>query len=156
MVSRKEVVQRIEPRYKRKLLKAKTMRDIKFRGKKPKGEWVYGDLLRNRGETFIAPDGIANPLATAEDFRVEPAIVGQFTGLHDKNGRDIYEGDIFEVISSDGKPIRHVVRYSDYYGGYIQARGIDECGLLNQRYISECGKYVIGNIFDNPELLKTE
>ena len=42
-----------------------------FRGKNKKNGWIYGDLIHNRGEVFIAPIGIANPFATAEDFVVD-------------------------------------------------------------------------------------
>ena len=62
-------------------------REIKFRGKRlTDGNWIYGDFFRNRGLSFIASDGISeNPLATW------PETVGQFTGFHDKNRKEIYE-----------------------------------------------------------------
>ena len=70
-------------------------REIKFRGKRlTDGNWIYGDFFRNRGLSFIASDGISeNPLATWRDYNVDPETVGQFTGFHDKNGKEIYEGD---------------------------------------------------------------
>ena len=66
----------------------------KFRGLNSKKEWLYGDLIHNRGEVFIAPIGIANPLAKAEDFVVDENTVGLFSGLFDKNRKEIYDGDI--------------------------------------------------------------
>lgn len=66
------------------------MREIKFRGKRlDNGEWIEGDLLRMNGHWFIfldpAPKGI-------DKYAVDPATVGEFTGLKDKNGKEIYEG----------------------------------------------------------------
>lgn len=128
------------------------MREIRFRGKSIKSkDWVYGAYVMAMDEDSL--DSIID-VNNGEWRLVRSDTVGQFTGLRDKNGREIYEGDVIEVISSEGKSIRHDVRYSGHYGGYIQAHGIDECGLLNQHYISECGKYVIGNVHDNSELLK--
>ena len=61
-----------------------------FRGKNKKNGWIYGDLIHNRGEVFIAPLGIANPFATAKDFVVDENTSGQFSRRKDKNSKDIY------------------------------------------------------------------
>ena len=61
-----------------------------FRGKNKKNGWIYGDLIHNRGEVFIAPIGIANPFATAEDFVVDENSVGYFTSLKDKTDKAPY------------------------------------------------------------------
>jgi len=133
------------------------MRTIKFRGKNSKGEWVVGDMFRNRGETFIAPDEIVNPLATADDFKVNPETVGQFTGLLDKNGKEIYEGDI---LGSLGKTIGHIV---DGVRGYcydvIYAKPLSNGEKRWSLYATVTEDYkgnieVIGNIHDNPEPVK--
>ncbi len=137
------------------------MREIEFRGKNAKNEWVTGDLLRNRGETFICPDGLQSPFATPEDFRVDPATVGQFTGLTDKNGRKIYEGDIVITQQHGGGILPSAKPETGTVG--IYGRG----GIL-LKFPHNSGEFdlsiqidgqineVIGNIHDNPKLLNNE
>ena len=70
-------------------------RKILFRGYNLKNnKWLYGYYLVNRGQHFICPEGVQNPLASWEDFVVEEESVGQFTEVKDREGTDIYEGDI--------------------------------------------------------------
>lgn len=129
----------------------RTSHQIKFRGKRVKdGAWLHGCYILNRGEHFIAPDGIQPPGATAWDFEVDPATVGQFTGLTDDCGADIYEGDI--LAAEDLYRCMTVVvefRRGAFYfvdrGGGI-AYFFDEFGHTA----------IIGNIHDNPELLKRD
>ena len=88
---------------------------------------------------------------------VKDETVGQFTGLYDKNGKEIYEGDV--IGNSD---INHLIRYNSKmaqftatltkYVGDLMERSW-EC-MCEQSWIDEFGKEIIGNIHDNPELLK--
>lgn len=146
-------------------------RTTKYRGRCANtGEWIYGDLIHDcNGKTFISVTGYS-ALGTGFNckYSVDPDTVGQFTGLHDKNGREIYEGDIvWEYITSQIVCSR-VVRYynaafiadSFIKGGETSAQNY---GYVHERY--QTLKYfvdtnikleVIGNIHDNPELLKTK
>lgn len=123
-------------------------REIKFRGKSKKtGKWIYGYYLKNRGIDFIAPDEFANG-KTWEDYEVDLDTVGQFTGLCGKNGKEIYEGDILRFYDED-IPYHVVVVWRDNGFRFVYAH--------RQRVVTSWpidDMQIIGNIHDNPELLK--
>jgi len=122
------------------------MRTIRFRGFNAKNnQWLYGSHIINRGKHFVAPDEFADD-KTWEDYEVETETVGQFTGLHDKNGREIYEGDI---VRHDENGECFVVVYDAPEFCYKD----NSFGYRFMVYTSELIT-VIGNIHDNPELLE--
>lgn len=140
------------------------MREIKFRGKRlDNGEWIYGGLLQsNKYELPCKCAYMPSPTLTGEsfwkvllDYEVDPATVGQYTGLTDKNGKEIYEGDIvteIDIVIAQNRRRYQVVfeTGATRIGGLILARYYNNDDRLAKRYVVE----VIGNIHDNPELLK--
>lgn len=119
------------------------MREIIFRGKSGT-EWVYGDLWRlHEGRVAIRRNDKVLP------YEVIPETVGQYTGLMDKNGGMIFEGDICKHRSNySGNAVISVVTYTD---GHFLALTDEHSGFELSEKLE-----VIGNIHDNPELLKGE
>ena len=125
------------------------MREIIFRGKRlDNGEWVYGSLFVGFKKSYICPEAIAmynfdGALCLGGFVEVDPSTGGQYTGLKDKNGQRIFEGDILSLRA--GRP--HVVRFED--GSFI----LEDSAIP----ISFAIKFeIIGNIYDNPKFLKEE
>ena len=131
------------------------MREIKFRGKRlDNGEWIEGDLLRMNGHWFIFPDPAPEGI---DKYAVDPATVGQYTGLHDRKGIAIYEGDVIRSPLSEDKTRPHRIFYhtgnAAFMGALVDRKEL--CYLrLDQDWIYKFGKEVIDNIHDNPELQK--
>ena len=129
------------------------MRTIKFRGKSIDGkEWLYGDLVSSADKKRFAI--LVNNKESYDECEVAPETIGQFSGLYDCNGKEIFEGDILKWIT--GK--MYVVKF--WHGMFYAS--VEECNdgifggfplhALTEHEDRKCK--IAGNIFDNPELLK--
>lgn len=128
------------------------MREIKFRGKRiDNGEWVVGDLRYSENSIAVACDirhfGIGYDI-----YSVSPETVGQFTGLKDKNGKEIYEDDFIQTDNSDV----YLVTWVDCTLSYVAIGVIDNLNIISLCDLLDNAIEVIGNRHDNPELLTTE
>lgn len=140
------------------------MREIKFRGKSLEGKWLFGYIYRYVNRNSIDTVAIIEIENNGFDanlnlHKISHNTIGQFTGLHDKNGKEIYEGDIIRSFDSKGEPIIHYLLYDNEEAGFVailkgSRKGEFGYGRCYQQWITECEKEVIGNIHDDPELLK--
>ena len=156
------------------------MREILFRGKlADNGEWVEGFMYLQHFPLEFRDDFYIRCYDT--DYLVIPETVGQFTGLTDRNGKKIFEGDIVRYNTYDDFDCQSVVKFGEYnqdgsageysaskcIGFYVDVDNFtcpDWCeygsncfsNYLKQQNILEVARYceVIGNIHDNPELLR--
>lgn len=134
------------------------MREILFRGKRlDNGEWVYGFIVKMFGTYHIIDKDDEN---TA--YEVIPETIGQYTGLKDKNGKRIFEGDILSIpFEEDRSPYEENSIYyekgevyfdTERYGWYVRFREYNE--EISLWEYDNTDIEVISNIYDNPELLK--
>lgn len=150
-------------------------RIIKFRGRDASGTWFFGDLHQwNNGEVYIGVHGSVwtddgmNSQSYSSINEIDPETVGQFTGLYDKNDKEIYEGDIVYILMKDGSDCHCVIGYDidnlafgimdEYaYRSKMQGRNRNfDNGFMHRLYKDSLIFEVRGNIHDNPELIKVE
>lgn len=150
------------------------MREILYHGKRlDNGEWVEGYYLRHGDKAYICPEVYAfyrfdGGLCLGGFIEVDPDTVGRETGLTDRNGKRIFEGDILQA-SADGSDDTAIaeVHYGRYHdadalfdapdaiGWYITVPSIPgECATILSCMIDGLDIEVIGNIHDTPELLE--
>ena len=135
------------------------MREILFRGKtkaitgcpynngKPDGEWVFGYVFPDLGAMKIRQHETDRP--ECNDYEVDPETVGQYTGLIDKNGKKIFEGDIVRYGDTVHEVVFESRNRTAYFGlVYSESETLPFGHYQDLRQIE-----VIGNIYDNPELI---
>jgi uncharacterized phage protein (TIGR01671 family) len=133
------------------------MKNRKFRGLRKHGNyWVYGSLIREGENCYIIPDEPVLDKDHSTDvlffgdrevIPVTPETVGRFIGILDKNGKEIYEDDIVNWRYLNNLTVPKKVEY-------IQVGASDDMGLDMIGFQDFSGDEVIGNVHENPELLR--
>lgn len=138
----------------------------KFRGlsidENSKGKWQYGYLIEDNEQSFIINEVIeANEqyITIGSWCPIDKKTVGQSTGLKDKNGEEIFEGDII----TNGQDVMCMKRHNtlgfyleqkekvEFLAGDIELDGFEECAEEVSKMVE-----IIGNVYENPELLEEQ
>lgn len=130
-------------------------RTIKFRGKSADNrKWITGYYYHECGNTYIVEDRQSlSETSRNVPYVVIPETVGQFTGLFDKNGNEIYEGDILHTVTFGFEPEEYtaIILYDNCRFQLSNGRNLFYFGQSDLTKMDDT--IVIGNIYDNPELI---
>lgn len=130
------------------------MRTIKFRARRKNGKWVVGNFINHFSTYFKTEESHSIFLPKPENDNggywvedIDPETVGQFTSLHDCDGKEIFEGDILDF---NGLTVE--VRFVRGVFAFLANGDLDEelCGDCRTDLFAK----VIGNVYENPDILK--
>lgn len=136
------------------------MREHKYKAKRlDNGEWIEGYLWRDTTGSYYIRKEIGLAYATMVDFEVDPDTICEFTGEYDKEGNMIWEHDIVINEKETG-----IIIYETNYHAFVCLHlkntdlfsFISNLGACAKQISNDAGCKIIGNIFDNPELLEVK
>lgn len=135
------------------------MREIRFRGRdKATGKWVYGDLTHAQGITPVGSEKLTYPRVMVAGYEVDEETVGQFIGVYDKNGKEVFEGDVVDCWSQGEHCTNGIVRWfqNRIFIDINSQKGqsYDNWYICPDVHNIDGGLTVIGNVYDNSELAK--